>query len=257
MEINIDGLKISYRIYGDGEDAAIMLQGWGTNYSLYESIANLLSEKMKVVLFDFPGFGDSEEPKTPWGVSEFSDFFLDFVRALHISHATLLGHSFGGRVIIKLSANGCNYYRKEEKNSDFHFTIDRAVLIDAAGIKAELSEAQKKKIKRYKRLKKFFSNKFIHALAPRMIDEWKSKQGSEDYRNASPMMRQCMVKAINEDLREYLPEVKEEVLLIWGENDTATPISDGKALSVMKDASQRQTLGSALCIYTRLSPSDR
>lgn len=40
------------------------------------------------------------------------------------------------------------------------------------------------------------------------------------------MMRQCMVKAINEDLTELLPKIRQEVLLIWGDQDTATPIRD-------------------------------
>lgn len=230
MKITVDGLKISYRVYGEGEETAVLLQGWGTTYSIYESIANILSKKMRIIFFDFPGFGDSDEPKQAWGVSEFSDFFLDLMKALAISHATLFGHSFGGRVIIKLSSNGCHYFSSERSSDEAFFTIDRIVLIDAAGIKAELSEKQKKNIKKYKRLKKFYSNKIIYSIFRKQIDEWKSHQGSEDYRNATPMMRQCMVKAINEDLREYLPNVKEEVLLIWGENDTATPLKDGQLM---------------------------
>lgn len=230
MEITVDDLKISYRIFGEGEETAVLLQGWGTTYSIYESIANILSEKMRVVFFDFPGFGDSEEPKEAWGVSEFSDFFLDLMKALDIKHATLFGHSFGGRVIIKLSSNKCHYFAPERADEVPDFSIDRIVLIDAAGIKAPLSKEQQKKIKRYKRLKKFYSNKLVYALFQKQIDAWKSHQGSEDYRNASPMMRQCMVKAINEDLTKYLPFVTEEVLLVWGENDTATPLKDGQLM---------------------------
>ena len=186
---------------------------------------------MKVYLFDFPGFGDSDEPKEAWNVSDFSDFFLDLMKALSISHATLLGHSFGGRVIIKLSSNKCRYF-DDSKNtaSKPTFSIDRIVLIDAAGIKAPLSKKQREKIMKYKRLKKLYSNKFIYALFKKQIDEWKSHQGSEDYRNATPIMRKCMVMAINEDLTESLKDVHEETLLIWGENDTATPISDGRLM---------------------------
>ncbi len=35
---------------------------------------------------------------------------------------------------------------------------------------------------------------------------------------------------INEDLKKYLPEINVPTLLIWGENDTATPISDAKIM---------------------------
>ena len=44
------------------------------------------------------------------------------------------------------------------------------------------------------------------------------------------MMRQCMVMAVNEDLTELLPRIKQDTLLIWGDKDTATPISDGKLM---------------------------
>ena len=75
-------------------------------------------------------------------------------------------------------------------------------------------------------LKKFYANPLIYKLFHKKIDEWKSKQGSEDYRNASPIMKQCLVKAVNEDLTHLLPLIKQETLLVWGVNDTATPLSD-------------------------------
>ena len=37
-------------------------------------------------------------------------------------------------------------------------------------------------------------------------------------------------KAVNEDLTDLLHKIKVETLLIWGENDTATPISDAKKM---------------------------
>ena len=54
--------------------------------------------------------------------------------------------------------------------------------------------------------------------------------GSEDYRNASPRMRECLVKTINEDLTSYLPSILCPTLLIWGENDTATPMGHAKIM---------------------------
>ena len=47
---------------------------------------------------------------------------------------------------------------------------------------------------------------------------------------SSPMMRQVMVKVVNEDLEPYLPNIKCPTLLVWGVNDTATPLSDGEKM---------------------------
>ncbi len=38
MELVIDGYKISYKETGDGEDTVIILQGWGTNMAVYDSV---------------------------------------------------------------------------------------------------------------------------------------------------------------------------------------------------------------------------
>ena len=141
------------------------------------------------------------------------------MKTLGIEKAVLFGHSYGGRVIIKLATR-----------QTLGFEIDRIILIDSAGIMPKRSFWMKLKVMRYKMFKKFVSLKPIHAICPNLIDEWKNKQGSEDYRNASPMMKQCMVKAINEDLTHLLPMIEQETLLIWGDNDTATPISDAHVM---------------------------
>ena len=104
------------------------------------------------------------------------------------------------------------------------------MLVDSAGILPKKTFAQKMKIKRYKVLKKILNQKVVYALFPELIDDWRSRQGSEDYRNASPIMRQCLVMAVNEDLTELLPHIKQDTLLIWGDEDTATPIEDAKLM---------------------------
>ena len=139
--------------------------------------------------------------------------------------AISMGHSFGGRVIIKLAGN--------EETHPLPFEIEGIVLIDAAGIKAEQTPAQRKSVRRFKRLKKFFAIPAVHWFAPDVIDEWLKNQGSADYRNASPIMKKAMVMAISEDLSDLLPHIKEDTLLIWGANDTATPLKDGKKMEAL------------------------
>lgn len=222
MNIDVDGYNICYKITGSGEETVMILQGWGTDLGVYDSVANCINEKYKVVQFDFPGFGGSDEPREPWNVDAYADFFCLFMEKLGIEKATLLGHSYGGRVIIKLATR-----------KDLPFEIKNIVLMDSAGIMPKRSFLQKMKIKRYKLLKGFWNIKVIYCLFPELIDDWKSRQGSADYRNASPMMRQCLVKAVNEDLTDLLPHISQETLLIWGDQDTATPLADAKIMEKM------------------------
>lgn len=219
MNINVMGCNVCYKITGNGDEVAVILQGWGTDFEVYDTVANGINEKYKVIQFDFPGFGRSDEPEEAWNVDAFADFFCEFMSALKIKKVTLIGHSYGGRVIIKLAVRG-----------NLPFEITNIVLIDSAGILPERTFAQKAKIKRYKVLKKLFNLKLIYALFPEVIDDWRDRQGSTDYRNATPIMRQCLVMAVNEDLTELLPMIKQDTLLIWGDKDTATPIRDAKIM---------------------------
>ncbi len=222
MNTVINGYNICYNKKGDGDETVVILQGWGTHLGMYDSIADILKEKYTVIQFDFPGFGGSDEPREPWNVDAYADFFCELMQELGVKKATLIGHSYGGRVIIKLAAR-----------ESIPFEIKNIVLIDSAGIMPKRSFAQKMKIKRYKVLKKILNMKLVYALFPELIEDWRSRQGSADYRNASDMMKKCMVMAVNEDLTDLLPKIKQETLLIWGDKDTATPIGDAKIMDEM------------------------
>lgn len=219
MNIEIDGYNICYKISGSGEKTAVILQGWGTDLGVYDSVAEAINDGYRVVQFDFPGFGGSDEPREGWNVDAFADFFCKFMQALEIKKASLIGHSFGGRVIIKLAAR-----------EELPFEITNIVLIDSAGILPKRSFLSRVKVKKYHALKKLLNLKLVYALFPEVIDDWKSRQGSADYRNATPMMRKCLVMAVNEDLTPLLERIKQDTLLIWGDLDTATPLGDGKLM---------------------------
>lgn len=224
MNIVIDNLNISYNISGNesATETFVILQGWGTKYEYYEKIAALLRNKFKVVQFDFPGFGGSDEPPVPWGVDDYTDFFDKLMEKLSIKEAILLGHSYGGRVIIK-------YANREKRN----LSIKKIILMDAAGIMPKKTFKQKFNIRKYKIMKAVFKPKIMYFLFPEIIDDWRDRQGSADYKNASEIMRACLVKAVNEDLTALLPGIKEETLIIWGEDDDSTPVSDAYLMDKM------------------------
>lgn len=215
MDINVGGLNISYKISGEGDKDVVILQGWGTDMSVYDSVAAALPLSCRAIQFDLPGFGKSEEPKEAWNVDRYTDFFIEFMSALQLKKVSLIGHSYGGRVIIKL------FSRK-----DLPFEVDKVILMDSAGVLPVRTLKQKINIRKYKILKSIFNTKLFYALFPELVEDWRMRQGSEDYRRATPIMRQNLVMAVNEDLTPYLPAIDKDCLLIWGDKDTATPIRD-------------------------------
>ena len=217
MECVVKGLKIYYEKKGQG-DTVLLLHGWASSVQPYRALIDQLSAKYQVIAVDFPGMGQSEEPKEPWDVDGYADFVLAFLEQFKLSKLSLIGHSYGGRVIIKLA------------NRALPFAIGKIVLIDSAGIKPPASKKKNARQRRYKIGKWFLSRKLIAKLFPNALEKLKVKFGSADYVAASPMMRQCLVKAVNEDLTHLLPGVKAPTLLVWGDRDTATPLSDAKLM---------------------------
>jgi pimeloyl-ACP methyl ester carboxylesterase len=66
----------------------------------------------------------------------------------------------------------------------------------------------------------------LRRIARRRADQ----RGSADYRAATGVMRGTLVRIVNEDLRSLLPDIRIPVLLIWGDQDTETPIADGRLM---------------------------
>lgn len=217
MNAVINGIDTNYLAVGQGE-AVLLLHGWGSSLEPYRQLINLLSKKYFVIALDMPGFGKTGEPERPFGVDDYVDFVLEFLKLFSISKLSLVGHSFGGRVIIKMA------------NRELPFAVDKIVLIDSAGIKPQASKKRSMKQRCYKIGKWFATRKIIAKLLPDLLEKLRVKFGSADYVAASPMMRQCLVKVVNEDLSHLLPGIKAPTLLVWGENDTATPLSDAKKM---------------------------
>jgi pimeloyl-ACP methyl ester carboxylesterase len=219
MSLNavINGIDTNYVTVGQGE-AVLLLHGWGSSLDAYRQLIQLLSQKYFVIALDMPGFGKTEEPPRPFDVDDYVDFVLEFMKQFPVSKLSLVGHSFGGRVIIKMA------------NRQLPFGIDKIVLIDSAGIKPQPSKKKSTKQLCYKIGKWFATRKLIAKLFPGFLEKLRVTFGSADYAAASPMMRQCLVKVVNEDLSHLLPGIKAPTLLVWGENDTATPLADAKKM---------------------------
>lgn len=219
MERNvvIDGLNICYSETGNSQGVPIVLMhGWGCSHKTLESIENIVaSGGMRVINIDFPGFGKSDEPKEVWGVMAYADLTEKLFDTLEIENPILLGHSFGGRVAIVIAS------RRQ---------VRKIVLTDAAGVKPKHSLKWYLKVYSYKLVKKLYPIVYGKQRAMAKIEEARAKRGSSDYNNATPMMRAILSKCVNEDLCSLMPKIKAPTLLVWGENDTATPLSDARTM---------------------------
>ncbi len=212
MKINVKNLSINYIQYGEGNDI-VLLHGWGQNIEMMRPIGDNFQDRFRITILDFPGFGESEEPKEAWTIEDYELMLEEFLKKVNVKKPIVIGHSFGGRVAIRYSARN---------------PISKLVLFGSPCIRIQEELSLGVKI-----LKKLKTLPGLNDLGEYM----KKFIGSRDYKAASPIMRQTLVNVVNEDLSKFAREIEEPTLLIWGTNDTEAPLNEAKELEkIMVDA---------------------
>ena len=211
---NLCGITLQYNVVGDGYPV-ILMHGWGCNHTTVASIERLLSPDFKVYNLDFPGFGGSSIPPEVWGVEEYTRLLEAFVKAEGIESPILIGHSFGGRVSILFASRNATH---------------KVILVDAAGVKPRRPLKYYIKVYSFKLWKRLLPLFVGRERAEETIEAYRRKSGSADYNALTGIMRNIMVKVVNEDLKAVMPHIQCPVLLIWGKNDTATPLRDARIM---------------------------
>ena len=200
--MKIDGLNINYLDYGNKNGKAIvLLHGWGQNIEMMNMLGKPFEKDFRIIVIDFPGFGNSDEPKEVMGVGEYTSVVEKMLIKLNIDSPILIGHSFGGRVAVKFASRN---------------KTDRVILLSPA-----LRGHDKKSLK----------SKFLKFLKKvpilKELEDWaKNHIGSRDYKAASPMMKKVLVKVVTEDLSQDAKKIKAPVILIYGDNDAEVPQED-------------------------------
>ncbi len=212
MYINIEGRQIYYQKVGKGKDL-VLLHGWGQDVSTWWGVVDSLKEDFTVWMIDLPGFGRSEVPKSGFSNRDYAEVVRQWIEALDLKQPDLLGHSFGGRVAIKLAASHPEI-------------LGRLILEDSAGIKPGqdflkpliyvLAKVAKQLLPNWFNFRDRIRRSFYQSLEADYID--------------AGAMKDTLTNLLEEDLSGDLDKVKSDVLLIWGENDRAVPLKYGRQM---------------------------
>ena len=200
----VRNIRINYKQYGEGEDI-VLLHGWGQNIQMMDPVGERLKNKYHITIIDLPGFGLSNEPDFAYTVSDYVELVHDLLMDLKINNPILIGHSFGGRISIVYASK---------------YDVSKIVLFGSPCVRHEYVSKKQNILKKMKKIK----------LLKPIVNVMKKHMGSTDYKNASPIMRDVLVKTVNEDLSNYAKKIKCQALLIWGENDEAVPVSEAREL---------------------------
>jgi pimeloyl-ACP methyl ester carboxylesterase len=211
--VDIKGIRTRWRQAGSGPPV-LVLHGWGAKIEAVDPIIRGLASQLTVTAVDLPGFGETALPPVPWGVAEYADWTRELMDDLGLERPSIVGHSNGGRIAIHLASH------HPER-------VDKLILVDSAGIRPRRGLLYYRRVALAKTAK--HAARFLgppgRALRKRVL----ARTASSDYANAGPL-RPTFVKLVNEDLTPLLGKIRASTLLIWGDRDDATPLSDGQTM---------------------------
>ncbi len=97
-------MQLNYRKLGDKGPAIIILHGLLGSLDNWQSIAKMLAEKYQVFIIDQRNHGRSPHAEE-MSYAVLANDIMEFCQQQHISNASLIGHSMGGKVVMVLALN--------------------------------------------------------------------------------------------------------------------------------------------------------
>lgn len=206
--LNISGTTIAYQIDGEkNTETLVLVHGWGGSMQSLQKLAERASTQYRTLRIDLPGFGQSGNPGPDWGVEEYAQCVDKVLNKLGISSCTYFGHSFGGSLGILLATRSPS-------------RIKRLILCNSA----------------YKRTGKKSHKALLikHALEHIPFFPFVEERGKMLFYRIFfprsdiaryPHLEHTFRKIMQQDLSQLPEHITVPTLILWGEEDTYTPVS--------------------------------
>lgn len=229
---------INYEVYGDGNIPVILLHGFGASLNSWYDIKDLFPfNKYRLFLIDLKGFGLSSKPKdNNYTIEEQANIILKFIENQALKNIILIGHSYGGGVALltQLKMNDINQ----------ESLTNKLILIDCAAYDEEMPffiKYLKTPIVNSLVLNLFSSNfRARYTLNHLFFNKEKVTKDrinryAELFRLAGTnytfiKVAKQLIPNNHRSIIEKYNTIKTPTLIIWGENDPALSLKNGKRL---------------------------
>ena len=195
----------------------VFLHGYLSSKEAFTAQIEYFSRFYRVTAFDFIGFGGSGGLVAPFSVFDYAGWTKEVLSLLRVKKPHIIAHSFGCRVAVKMASQDENAF-------------DRIILTGPAGIITRRGFAYHAKVQSYR---------FVKRFAPKYAER---KFGSAEYRTLSPIMKESYKKIVNEDLRTDAEKIINPTLIVEGEEDKTTPMSEAKIYLKALQKGELQTM---------------
>jgi pimeloyl-ACP methyl ester carboxylesterase len=179
----------------------LALHGWARSHRDFIGVLSPGgAEPLDAIALDLPGFGASPPPPEPWGSRQYADL-VSRVLSEMATPVVVLGHSFGGRVAVELAA--------ERPDDVAGLVLTGVPLLRPPGAGRRTPMA-------------FRAGRVLHRIglvSNVKMEGLRQRYGSTDYRSAEGVMRQVLVRVVNENYEAALRAIRCPVDLVWGDDD--------------------------------------
>ncbi|HSR44572.1 MAG TPA: alpha/beta hydrolase [Acidimicrobiia bacterium] len=186
--------------HGEGPLQVLALHGWGRTRADFDG----LLQGYEAIALDLPGFGASPAPEHPVGAAGYAGLIEDVLGEFD-APPVVVGHSFGGRVAVALAAA-------------LPDAVSGLVLVGVPLVRRERPAASIPW--RYRLIR---SARKAGLISDERLERARRRFGSADYRAATGVMRDVLVKVVNESYESELARLTCPVRLVWGADDAAVP----------------------------------
>jgi pimeloyl-ACP methyl ester carboxylesterase len=193
-------------VTGPSAPRVLALHGWARSHRDFDMvIAGENQVSLPALALDLPGFGASPPPDSAWGAEEYAEAVGRVLKDME-APVVVLGHSFGGRVALHLAV------RCPERV--------HALVLTGAPVLRPLGGGGHVAFE-YRVMRRLHR---LRILSDSRMETARQGFGSADYKAAHGVMREVLVRAVNESDEAQLDAVRCPVHLVWGADDTAAPL---------------------------------
>jgi pimeloyl-ACP methyl ester carboxylesterase len=210
----IAGCKIRMTRVGKGPTILLLHGGGGPAY--LTPFVQKLSARYDVIVPEHPGFGHSDTPDWLDNVSDYANFYLDFIKHLGLDRVHLVGHSLGGWIAADLATRNTSALRSLTLMCPAGIHVRGAPLPDLFLWSRE--QLTRNLVK-----------------SPALADKMLSVTPSDEERMIQAKNALALAKVAwqprfyDPDLRKWLHRIDRPTLLLWGDSDALIPPSYGPA----------------------------
>lgn len=201
----VSGLRLHYNVFGEGTPI-LFIHGWGGSSKSLNALAHLASSSFSAYVLDLPGFGKSSLPPSSWGVEDYAQCVIECMNLLHIK-PHYFGHSFGGELGIYIGAK--------------HHTHILSLTLCNSAYKREHRVTTTARYAKLFRLLPFGLYDMLYPTVKQMY--YRIFHRNSDLL-AFPQLEQNFRKIVTYDISALVRDVSVATCIIWGEDDSITPV---------------------------------